>query len=154
MPTAITITGARSTEHRPKSDYDRIFAEYLGPFALPGVTFYLGGARGIDSLALLWLAAETEAVLHVVVPGTLAAQPEDAREAVMASRERGRLAGLIELNSPSHPSVEGYHRRNRWMVDKSELVVGFPRGTDRSSGTWYTLEYAALNDKARLIKPI
>lgn len=154
VPSAITITGTRSTEHRAKADYECIFAEYLGPFARRGVAFYLGGARGIDSLALLWLAVETGADLHVVVPGTLAEQPADAREAVRMSRERGRLAELVELKSPVHPSVESYHRRNRWMVDRSDFVIGFPRVADKSSGTWYTLEYAALKDKARLILPI
>ncbi|WP_206185121.1 DNA-processing protein DprA [Thermoactinospora rubra] len=151
---AITITGTRSTDHRPLGEYRLLFAQYLAPFALPGIRFYLGGARGIDSLALLWLASETQASLTVVVPGTLEGQPADARHAVALVRDQSRLAELVELAHPMHPSTEGYHHRNRWMVDRSDFVIGFPRGEDTASGTWYTLDYAATQNKPRLILPV
>lgn len=154
MPRAVTITGARSTESLAGEDYTRTFSEYVGVFARPDVTFYLGGARGIDSLALLWLASATQSSLVVVVPATLTAQPADARHAVTAAQEQGRLAELVELRNPSHPSPESYHVRNYWMVDHSEFVIGFPSGNNAASGTWVTLNYAAHQGKPRLILPI
>lgn len=151
MPRAITITGTRTTQHRADGEYGEIFAEYLAPFAAPGVTFFLGGASGIDSLALSWLASQTRASLTVVVPGALSGQPVDARDAVLLTRRRNRLAALVELAHPEHPSTAAFHARNRWMVDHSEFVIGFPHGQARSNGTWYTLDYAGDQGKPRLI---
>lgn len=154
MPSAITITGTRSSSHRPLHEYPQLFADYIAPFACPSTNFFLGGAPGIDSLALLWLATETPASLTVTVPGNLAGQPADARHAVALTREQGRLGELVELGHPAHPSTESYYHRNRWMVDRSDFVIGFPRGNDPSSGTWYTLNYAAELGKPRLILPV
>ncbi|WP_217369967.1 hypothetical protein [Nonomuraea antri] len=131
-----------------------MFVEYLAPFASRETRFYLGGAQGIDSLALLWLASETEASLVVVVPGTLTGQPADARHAVEAVREQERLAELVELRHPHHPSAEAYHSRNRWMVERSRFVIGFPHGDETSSGTWYTIEHGAGHGLPRLILPV
>ncbi|MBO2453759.1 hypothetical protein J4573_42185 [Actinomadura barringtoniae] len=148
----MTITGTRSTEHRPSGDYREIFGQYVAPFARPGVRFYLGGAKGIDSLCLLWLAEETRAELVVVVPAALGDQPADARHAVAAVRQAGRLEQLVELGA--EPRTSGYHARDRWMVDRSEMVIGFPlRGTSES-GTHYTLGYATNLDRTRLILPV
>ncbi|MFG2625325.1 hypothetical protein [Streptomyces sp. NPDC048473] len=68
---AVAITGTRSTGHRPRVEYATLFATYLGAFA--NSAFYGGGAKGIDSLALPWLAESTSTI---VVPGTVAQQPE------------------------------------------------------------------------------
>lgn len=94
---AVTITGARSTSHRDPADYRALFDLYLRPFACDGTLFYLGGAPGIDSLALLWLAGQTKAALHVAVPAQLYEQPADSRHAVESVRSDGRLDGLTEL---------------------------------------------------------
>jgi predicted Rossmann fold nucleotide-binding protein DprA/Smf involved in DNA uptake len=155
MPNAITITGTRSTDHRAQPYYAELFAEYVAPFATPDVRFYLGGAVGIDSLALVWLAVESNAELVVVVPGTFAGQPADARQAVSLAREHDRLAGLVELDHPHHPSRDAYFARNRWMVDRSDFVIAFPRDAwPPSSGTWYTANYGADQNKPRLIVPV
>ncbi|WP_285493118.1 hypothetical protein [Actinomadura sp. NBRC 104425] len=149
----MTITGTRSTGHRAAHEYRALFEEYVRPFARRGARFHLGGAKGIDSLALLWLADETEADLIVAVPAKLADQPPAARDAVAAARAAGRLGELVELGG--EPRTPGYHARNRWMVDRSDFVIGFPRaGADASSGTAYTLAYAAERGLPRLIVPI
>lgn len=153
MRQTLTITGTRSTGHRPLQEYRGLFETYVAPFALPGVRFYLGGASGIDSLALLWLAAETEAVLSVVVPAALVDQPADARHAVSTVRRQGRLDQLVELGGICRTS--GYHARNRWMVDRSNFVIGFPLAENQEGGgTGYTLGYAAQQNKPRLVVPI
>ncbi|WP_119731479.1 hypothetical protein [Thermomonospora amylolytica] len=153
MPQAVTITGTRSTGHRRDEEYDALFAAYVRPFALPGVRFYLGGAVGIDSLALAWLARETSVRLSVVVPATLADQPPEARGVVADVRRRGRLDELVELGGRTR--TEGYHARNRWMVDRSDFVIGFPLAdAQEGGGTGYTLGYAASQHKPRLIVPI
>ena len=132
--------------------YRHLFEEYLAPFACDGVRFYLGGAKGIDSLALLWLAGETSVHLTVVVPAWLADQPADARRAIATVTESDRLDELIELGGPL--AARGYYARNRWMVDRSEMVIGFPRVGVTASGSYYTLDYAAKLDKPRMVLPI
>lgn len=149
----ITITGTRAVEHQDPAHLVELFATYLGPFAQAGRRFFLGGARGIDTLALTWLAQHTDSQLTVVVPRRLSDQPEAAQTATAAAQRVGRVEEVVEL-AAVELSADAYHARNRWMVDRSDFVIGFPHGDDQRSGTWYTLRYAAGQDKPRLIVPV
>ncbi len=151
-PGGVTITGTRDTGHRPLADYAAMFEEFIRPFASPGTVFYLGGAVGIDSLALLWLAKETRVRLVVVVPAALADQPGDAQNAVKTVQEQRRLGELVELGLETRTA--GYHARNRWMVDRSSFVIGFPPSGAEAGGTGYTLDYAKEHCKPRLVVPV
>lgn len=153
MPVAVTITGSRCTGHREPADYGLLFNVYLRPFAGEGAHLYVGGALGIDTLALDWLAEHAPAALTVVVPCTLADQPEQARRTVLRATRRAQRVSLVELGAPQL-GAEAYHTRNRWMVDRSDLVIGFPHGDDPRSGTWYTIQYGADQGRPRLIVPI
>lgn len=152
MPQAVTITGTRSTAHRPLDEYQQLFKEYLGPFSGPGIRYYVGGASGIDSLSLLWLTWETEVAITVVVPARETDQPADARHAIAASRDAGRLSEVVELRGEAR--TPGFHARNRYMVDRCDLVIGFPRTGRAAGGTHYTLNYAASQGKPRLVLPV
>ncbi|QES25783.1 hypothetical protein DEJ47_04340 [Streptomyces venezuelae] len=145
----VAITGTRSTGHRSLDEYADLFADYLGPFA--DSHFYIGGAKGIDSMSLLWLAGNTPAQITVVVPGTVDQQPAEARQAI--ARTRDRITEIVELKAPELRSP-AYHARNRWMVDRSRMVIGFPHSSEPSSGTWQTLTYASDLGKPRLIVPV
>ncbi|MFE7277478.1 hypothetical protein [Streptomyces sp. NPDC057623] len=147
---AVAITGTRSTGHRSLDEYARLFADYLGPFA-QDAHFYIGGAKGIDSLSLLWLAGNTAADITVVTPGTVDQQPAEARQAIARTRER--IKEVVELSAPEL-KTPAYHARNRWIVDRSHMTIGFPHGDDPSSGTWQTLNYTADQGKPRLIVPV
>ncbi|MEV5544200.1 hypothetical protein AB0L13_46160 [Saccharopolyspora shandongensis] len=150
----MTITGTRATTDVRDDALDEAFSTYLRPFADGSAAhFYLGGAAGIDTKALHWLAENTAAGLTVAVPCTLADQPKTATDVVRHWRQRGRLTDVIELREPVLATA-AYHARNRWMVDRSGFVIGFPRGADPRSGTWYTLNYAASQGKPRLIVPL
>lgn len=153
MPYAVTITGSRSTRHRQVSEYDRLFGAYLQPFAGRDSHVYVGGAPGIDTLALDWLVEHSPAALTVVVPCTLSDQPDEARESVVAATRRTQRVSLIELGA-AQLDEDAYHARNRWMVDRSDFVIGFPHGADPRSGTWYTIRYGAEQVRPRLIVPI
>ncbi|MEU4176928.1 hypothetical protein [Streptomyces sp. NPDC026589] len=146
----VTITGTRETAHKPLAEYADLFEQYLEPF-VPGAHFYLGGAVGIDTLALLWLADQTTAAITVVAPGTLSQQPAEAREAV--ARTRGRITEIVELAAAKLRSP-AYHARNRWMVDRTSMTIGFPHATAPSTGTWQTINYTAEQRKPRLIVPV
>lgn len=156
MLTSITISGTRSTGHRTDADYFQVFSDLVAPYTARGeaVRFYLGGAPGIDTLGLRWLAGETQVALTVVVPATLAAQPEPARDAVRAAVAAGRVDLVVELEHPDFPSPAAYHVRNRYMVDSSEMLIAFPLATGAAGGTLQTMEYAASKGRPRLIVPV
>lgn len=153
MTLAAAITGTRSTEHRELTWFRDLFGKYLAPWATDGAHFYIGGAVGIDSLTLLWLAGHSKSRITVVAPGTVAQQPADARQAI--ERCRDRIAEIVELGATELRSP-AYHARNRYMVDRAQMVIGFPRaGTEGGSGgTWQTLNYGAAEGKPRLIVPV
>lgn len=146
----VTITGTRKTDHKTLTEYDALFAQYLGPFA-PAAHFYIGGALGVDSLALLWLAGRTTAAITIVAPGTMSRQPAEAQEAV--ARTRGRITEIVEL-AAAELQAPAYHARNRWMVDHTSMTIGFPHTTEPSTGTWQTINYTAEQGKPRLIVPV
>ncbi|MFF1612229.1 hypothetical protein ACFVYA_30985 [Amycolatopsis sp. NPDC058278] len=147
----VTITGTRSVP--AESQLPGLFDDYLRPFAAPDAHFYLGGAVGIDTAALDWLADHSQASLTVVVPCTVADQPAAAAASIRRHWDAGRLVEVVELDA-DRLGTAAYYARNRWMVDRSDFVVGFPRGTDPTSGTWYTVNYAAEQGKPRLIAPV
>lgn len=152
VPRAVTITGTRTTAE-VAVDIEETFREYVSPFANAGVHFYLGGAAGIDTMGLQWLAEHTRVGLTVVVPRSVMDQPASATEVVAEWNECGRLAEVVELGA-AELDTAAYHARNRWMVDRSDLVIGFPLGEHAASGTWYTLNYAAEHGKPRLVVPL
>ncbi|MFD7381847.1 MULTISPECIES: DNA-processing protein DprA [Streptomyces] len=146
----VTITGTRETGHKSLAEYVDLFEQYLNPF-VPAAHFYLGGAVGIDSLALLWLAERTTATITLVAPGTLGQQPDEARRAV--DRSRDRISEIVEL-AAAELRAPAYHARNRWMVDRTSMTIGFPHATEPSTGTWQTINYTAEQGKPRLIVPV
>ncbi len=152
VPRAVTITGTRATAE-VAVDIEEAFREYVLPFADTGTHFYLGGAAGVDRVGLQWLAEHTSVGLTAVVPRVVADQPASAAEVVAEWNERGRLTEVVELGA-AVLNKTAYHARNRWMVDRSEFVIGFPFGDDPTSGTWYTLNYAAEHGKPRLVVPL
>jgi predicted Rossmann fold nucleotide-binding protein DprA/Smf involved in DNA uptake len=152
MSLAAAITGTRQTGHRELAWFADLFGAYLRPWATPDAQFYIGGARGVDSLSLLWLAGNSQSRITVVVPGTVAQQPAEARQAI--ERCRDRIAEVVELGA-AELRTPAYHARNRYMVDRAQMAIGFPlAGPEGQSGTWQTLNYAAAQGKPRLIVPI
>ena len=95
----VTITGTRSIAAESESQLPNVFSDYLRPFADPDAHFYLGGAAGIDTVTLEWLAEHTQAFLTVVVPCTVADQPATASDAIGRWKMEGRLAEVVELRA-------------------------------------------------------
>jgi hypothetical protein len=151
---SVAITGTRSIGDAPDEKLAAVFEAYLGPFSGPDTHFSVGGASGVDTAALAWLATHSEAALTVVVPCRVLDQPAGSVEVIDRLRAADRLAGVVEMGATLLGKA-AYHARNRWMVDHAGLVIGFPRGDESAGGgTWYTLNYAAEQGKARLVVPI
>jgi predicted Rossmann-fold nucleotide-binding protein len=150
---ALTITGSRRVPSAPDARLTDLFEEFVAPFARRGTTVHVGGAAGVDTAALDWLARSTGAAVVVVVPCTVADQPDVAAASIRRWQDTGRLAAVVELGAVCLGSA-AYHARNRWMVDRSRLVVGFPLGDEPTGGTRYTLDHAAALGIPRLVVPV
>lgn len=154
MERNVAITGTRSVGDGPVETLAVAFEAYLRPFSDAAARFFVGGASGVDTAALLWLAKNSGVALTVVVPCRIVDQPGVAAEVIEKLRGEERLAEVVELGATLLDKA-AYHARNRWMVDRAGLVIGFPRGAESAGGgTWYTLGYAAAQGKARLVVPL
>lgn len=149
----IAITGSRTPLNA--MDLDRAFATYLKPFTGSQAQWFLGGAGGVDTSALVWLTAnQNTGTLTVTVPVRLADQPTVARDAVEHARAVGRLRNVHELQHPEGLGEAAFNARNQWLVQQSEFVIGFPlSASDDGSGTWHTLKYARELGRATLVVP-
>lgn len=153
MERSVAITGTRSISDAPGGELAELFQAYLRPFSESAARFYVGGASGVDTAALQWLAENSEASLTVVVPCRVVDQPAGSAEVIDRLRGEDRV-DVVEMGATLLGKA-AYHERNRWMVDHSGLVIGFPRGDESvGGGTWYTLNYAAEQGKARLVVPL
>jgi uncharacterized phage-like protein YoqJ len=128
-----------------------VVANYVGPVIQDGIgdelfevepdTFYFGGARGSDTLALVAAGNlknefDVTTELVVVVPWTLEDQPSAVRPAVTEHADR-----VVELEHEAPVGTgRGYHARNEWMIDQADRCRVFWNG--ESSGTKATAEKA------------
>ncbi len=149
---AITISGTRTITDIAPTRIERLFDDLLAPFATPAAHFLIGGAVGIDTVALRWIAERTGSALSVVVPCTVADQPRPAADEIERWRQEDRTR-VIELGA-SRIGSAAYHARNRWMVDRSRLVLAFPLDPEPKGGTWYTADYARSRGTPFLVAPL
>jgi predicted Rossmann fold nucleotide-binding protein DprA/Smf involved in DNA uptake len=150
----IAITGTRTPGVDDEELADR-FGRYLAPFDGRTSTWMLGGAAGIDTLALRWLTRHGEGDLVVAVPVTTADQPVEAGAAIRRAEATGRLVQVLELRHPAGLGPEAFTVRNRWLVERSEFVVGFPAtATEDGSGTWETVNHARSLERPVLVVPV
>lgn len=127
----IAITG-----HRVYGDPGAL---YRGLDNLKASEYIFGGARGIDTDALNYMAETQPHVRRtVIVPNTVAAQPIEARHAI-----RLRAHNVIEMRNTG---ANRYQLRNEAMVRRSTHLRAFydHRG---SGGTFNTIEYAKRTGK-------
>lgn len=147
----ITITGPRDVDDIDIRDFGILFRGLLLPFDGPDTKWLVGGARGVDTIALRWLFYECRGPVVVVVPSLLNEQPQESIQAVrdfqLYSPER---INVVELKHENFPMPAAFHDRNHYMVDASNLVAGFPHRTRPSNGTRATLKYAKEMNVARL----
>jgi hypothetical protein len=153
----IAVTGTRQVEGR-LDVLGELFEHVLTPFAQTGAAdrhWLLGGAAGIDTLALRFLAARDSGGLTVAVPVRCADQPADARAAIRQASAAGRLERVVELAHAEGVGPAAFTARNFWLVEHADLVVGFPLSAKNDgSGTWETLGYAAELGKPYLVAPL
>lgn len=127
----IAITGHRV--------YQDPAALYRGLDQLSARQYYFGGARGVDSDALEYIArTQPGSVRTVVVPNRVIDQPISSQAII-----KRHATEVIELRNTG---PDRYMIRNRYMVDKSTRVNAFYDYRGRG-GTFNTIEYARAEGK-------
>lgn len=147
----ITLTGPRRTDGVSESDFWHNFGTYLEPFNHPWSEWFVGGAAGLDTIALRWLWQNAQGHVAIVVPNELRHQPDEAQEEIRTALSRRSAFELMELRHPEIRRAPAYHARNHYMVDRSGLVIGFPHRSQPSRGTLATLKYAEDHGKDRIV---
>lgn len=131
----VAVTGHR---HITSADVATVDREVTELTAAGGVTrMVFGGATGVDTAALYAASARPWVHCTVIVPGTVAQQPPDARAAIEA-----RADDVVELGAGNLRTAEAYHARDRMMCHRASRVLAFLDGRRESSGTRVTAEYA------------
>ena len=130
-PGIVAITGHR--------DYPDRAALYRGLDRMSARHYYFGGARGVDSDALRYIArTQPHSVRTVVVPNRLINQPASARAQI-----KRYATNVIELKNKG---PDRYMIRNRYMVNHSNRTDAFYDFRGRG-GTYNTIEYAREKGK-------
>lgn len=134
----IAITGHR--------DYPDRAALYRGLDSMRARQYYLGGARGVDSDALEYIArTQPGSVRTVVVPNRVIDQPLSSQTAI-----KRYATNVIELRNTG---PDRYMVRNRFMVDHSSRTVAFYDYRGRG-GTYNTIEYARSKGKLGVVNSL
>jgi len=105
---------------------------------------YFGGARGVDTKALLAaLNFRKDPTLKfvVVVPYTVEDQPPETHEVTRLADE------VVELNFRGKMQyIPALRKRNQYMVDRADKLLALSNG-DKQSGTWQAIRMAHKQDK-------
>lgn len=130
---SVAIIGSRDIDRQTARG---LFEQHLSSLLHQERTWFLGGVHGIDQWAMEWLLEQNE-VCWVVLPYTMASAPK------WLQRWFEQVERVVELELPRRKSA--YSFRNRYLVDLSEVVIGFRSG--KGGGTFSILRYALRKQK-------
>ena len=144
---ACAMTGHRNITHALERGLEKRLLDVIEELAAQGTeVFYTGGAQGFDTLAALCVLRLRDKLgirLCVCVPF----EKQDRRfDGIGKDLYRRILSDADEVVYVSDGYGKNvYHKRNRYMVDRSEVCVAFLESD--SGGTFYTVEYARRKGK-------
>lgn len=134
----IAITGHRIYPDRA--------ALYRGLDQLDASRYLFGGAKGVDSDALEYIAkTQPNSIRTVVVPNRLIDQPKSAQVAIAKYANN-----IVELRNSGN---NRYFIRNRYLVDHSNRTVAFYDFRNKG-GTFRTIQYARTKGKLGRVFPL
>lgn len=113
------------------------------------IEMYFGGALGIDMAALLICKEikkhhNLQTQLITVLPNTLG---------VLTDNHVYELLGNSDVIIPLNREIkkedqwDAYHKRNDYLIDKADLLIGFPLDGEDRSGTMSTIRKAKELEK-------
>ena len=127
----VMVTGHR---HITSADVATVEREVAAEVAAGARRWVFGGAIGVDTVALLAAWGPSQHCT-VIVPGTVAQQPVEARKVIEA-----RADSVVEMRAANLSSSAPYMLRNAAMVHASSRGLAFTDGGP--SGTRNAMEYA------------
>ncbi|MDO4618684.1 MAG: SLOG family protein [Clostridia bacterium] len=141
----VCFTGHRNIPQRDtKNIEDKLYTEIEKLISEGFTDFISGGAKGFDSLAsymvIKHIKEGKKIRLHMAYPYK--------RAMTLKDKEINDFAETITYVC-EHYHSGCFHERNRFMVDKSAVVVCYL--TEDKGGTYYTVCYAKEKDK-KIIK--
>ena len=128
----VGVTGHRHIAAEDEATVARVVAEY------PACSWRFGGAAGVDTAALRAARKAGLSWLEVIVPGTVAQQPAEARKAIEECAD-----AVVEMHGDLSRR-ETYARRNAAVVHDASEVLAFLDGRRESSGSRQCAEYARM----------
>jgi len=136
--------------------YLECLAEEIKKLALEGCTHFItGGARGVDSdFAEAVIELRDTQFGNIKLEAALP-YPEKPKKKPKASDSRSEIISRCDIVTSVSPAYHKgcMHVRNRYMVDKSDIILAFWNG-EKSGGTWNTIEYARKkNREIRYVMP-
>lgn len=138
------------TGHRDVSDeagvYEQLLSTLRELIQKGAKNFICGGAIGFDTLAaqaVLELKQEFPVRLCLAIPH----EGQDARFTPAQQAEYARIRALADRETVlfAHYTRGCMHQRNRFMVDRCDLLVAYCRRP--TGGSAYTLDYAEKQGK-------
>jgi predicted Rossmann fold nucleotide-binding protein DprA/Smf involved in DNA uptake len=108
--------------------------------ANPEATFLFGGARGVDTIALI-AASNAGARTKVIVPFTVAQQPKEAQDAIVAHAH-----DVMELKLNPKLGRKAFLYRNEALIHPANCVLGFTDGKFEG-GTFHAMTLAKDKNK-------
>ena len=127
----IAIFGSRDID---RNTAYALFEQHLSSSLSRGITWLLGGSRGLDQWAVQWLLEQNERV-WIVVAYTRNEQPPWLHS-LLEEVDR-----VIELRLPRRKTASAI--RNRQNVELAQIVFGFWSG--KGGSTIKTLKHALTN---------
>ncbi len=128
----VGVTGHRHITAEDGTTVARVVAEY------PACKWRFGGAAGVDTVALRAARAAAPSWLEVIVPGTVAQQPAEARRAIEECAD-----AVVEMHGDLSRR-ETYARRNAAVVHDASELLAFLDERRESSGSRQCAEYARM----------
>ncbi len=145
------FTGHRKMSDLQRQEVRRKLEKTVQELIDNGVTeFICGGAIGFDMLAahvIISKKAENPITLKLALP----CRDQSKRwNSALKSEYEAILSCADEIIYMSDKYVTGcMHARDKYMVDNSDIVVAFYRGT--TGGTQYTVQYARESEKQMMV---
>ena len=134
----IAITGIRDLHLDSHQIVESVIFAYVKAF--PDAHFYFGGARGVDTIALI-AASEAGALCKVIVPFRVDDQPHEATAAI------GKYVLVQNIREMKLPrGRRAYLMRNEALIHPADLVLGFT-DVKLEGGTHHAMTLARKQDK-------
>ena len=141
----VSITGHRPEDISGDDAHEWVVAALITAFAEIGATLVIQGmAAGVD----LWSAeaAREAKIPYVAVKPWRGHSPRRGDESLYRAALEGAQEVLSTSEAMGYPGVGVYHRRNEYMVDHADAVLGIWTGKSKG-GTAACLRYARKSGK-------